>query len=380
MSHFAIAATLAAVCLAQPPSPSQPAASASLAARQELPTDARILEAWSYLTPDEKGEVTEWFRAEVSYLDTTQNKLIAYLEEGSDRDRGEWPAAEPAPLFDPETHAPAQPIPRKRLSYDDSKAAAARAKFAPQRDPMQRAWIYDWATGELRITKDERDPEMLFNNGLLGIPPLADLAEALLLQRLDDGAERPTLAAFAHAYTDRGGTAFPGVTLFDAWGSGAEMEMPDIDVLGVIHTVLDDWKSFKAPIPGGKQKKAYAKVGDLFLLAFHHRRLREALAANYLRGKAIPADTYAPNILALNALWEDASGDPDKLVKDLPKAKGWDKYMKSLSKKIAKKKAFREAGQNRVDWFEGERYQVKAKLVWVLQEFGAFDRKELPKQ
>jgi hypothetical protein len=346
---------------------------------QELPKDERILEAWSYLTPAEKGEVTEWFRAEVSYLDTTQNKLIAYLEEGSDRDRGEWPTAEPTPFFDPSLHAPAQPIARHRLDPESKKAIAARARFAPQRDPMQRAWVYDWTTGGLLITRDERDAELLFHNGMLGLPPQSDLAEALLLQRLDDGSEREILTAFAHAYTDRTGTVYPGITLFDAWGSGSEMEMPDVDVLGVIHTVRDDWKSFTAPIPPSKQKKAYTVVGDLFLPAFHYRRLREAVAANYLRGKAIPADTYAPNILALNALWEEASGVPEELAKELPKTKNWDKYMKSLTKKVAKKKSFREAGQNRVDWFEGERYLVKAKLIWVMQEFGAFDRKALPK-
>jgi len=341
--------------------------------------DKDIRQAWSYLTPAEQAEVTEWFRAEVSYLDTTQNKLIADLSEGSDRDRGQWPELQAAPFFDPATHAPAQPIPRKRLDFDDPKAVAARALFAPERDPLQRAFVYDWTTGELRRTRDERDPSLVFENGLLGLPPLTDLAEALLLQRLDDGAERPTLTAFAHAYTDRNGTVFPGVTLFDAWGSGAEMEMPDVDVLGVIHDVLGDWKKWKAPIPGGAQKKAYDAVGELFLSAFHHRRLREALAANYLRGKAVAADTYAPNVLAFSALWENAQGDPDKLVKELPATKDWDKFMKGLTSDIAKKKSFREAGQNRLAWFEGERYLVKSKLVWVLQEFGAFERKSLPK-
>lgn len=351
----------------------------SLTPAQDLPSDAQIRKAWGFLTPAEKTEVTEWFRAEVSYLDTSQNKLIAYLIEGADRDRGEWPDAQPAPFFDPAKHAPAQPIPRKTLAFDDPKAVAARAEFAPQRDPLQRAWIYDWSTGELRHVGDERDPELLFENGLLGLPPLVDYAEALLLQRLDDGAERATLTAFAHAYTDRVGTVFPGVTLFDAWGSGAEMEMPDIDVLGVIHDVLDEWKKWKAPIPNGKQRSAYDAVEELFLNAYHHRRLREAIAANYLRGNAVAADTYAPNILAFNALWESAGGDPDKLVKELPEAKDWDKFLKNLTRDIAKKKSFREAGQNRLAWYEGERYKVKAMLVWVLTEFGAFERKALPK-
>lgn len=348
-------------------------------AAEEPPSDARVQKAWSYLANDEKSEVTEWFRAEVSYMDLVQNQLIAFVEKTGDRDRGAWPeAASEAPFFDPETHSPAQPIPRKRLDFDDPKAVAGRATFAPNRDPMQRAWIYDWTTGELRITRDERDPELLFANGLLGLPPKSDLAEALLLRLLDDGSQRKTLTAFSHAYTDRTGAVFPGITLFDAWGSGAEMEMPDVDVLGIVHTLLDEWKKWKAPIPGGQQKKIYTKVGDLFVPAYQHRRLREALAANYLRGKAVPNDTFGPNILGFNALWEEANSDPAALIKELPKPKKWEKFLKSLTKKVAKKKKFREKGQARVDWFENERFRVRAKLVWVLKEFGAFERKRLP--
>ena len=45
--------------------------------------------------------------------------------------------------------------------------------------------------------------------------------------------ERSALAAFGPAYTDRNGNVYPGVTLYDAWASGPEIEMPDVDVLGV---------------------------------------------------------------------------------------------------------------------------------------------------
>ena len=348
--------------------------------QDELPADERIREAWSYLLPDEQAEVTEWFRAEVGYLDTYQGKLIAYLIESAPIDRGMHLAPPELPHYEPEVHAPKQPIRRRLLDPDSSKATKAHERLVAswQADPLRRAWRYDWATGNIHVVGDERDPELLFENGMLGLVPLVDYAEALLQQRLDDGSEREVLAAFGHAYTDRSGNKYPNITLYDAWCSGQEIEMPDVDVLGIVHTLWDDWKTWKAPIPTSKHKKLYAKVGDELVEAKHHRQLREAIAANYLRGKAVPADGYGPNNLAFNALWDEHASDPAVLFEELPEAEDWESWLKKLTSRIARKKAFREAGQARIDYLEAERWRVKGTLVWVLREYGAFDRSELP--
>ena len=355
----------------------------SLAQAQEvepLPTDERIREAWSFLLPREQKEVSEWFRAEAGYLDTSQNRLIQYLIDSEERDRGAWPTAKPLPWFDPETHSPAQPIPRKRLDATSPVAEREykRLKGNMPKDNLRRAFDYDWTTGDVVSVGDERDPELLFENAIMGLPPQIDLAEALLLRRLDDGSQRVALTAFLHIYTDRNGSAFPGISLYDAWSSGLEFEMPDIDTLGILHDVFDDWNSFKAPVPTGSQKRLYARIGDAFLDAKHHRELLEAITVNYVRGNAIPINPYTPNSLAFNALWQEVNGDPEAFAKDLPRADRWEKYLKGLVTK-SKKKSFREMGQGRIDWFELDRWRVKSTLVWVLREFGAMDRKALPK-
>ncbi|MDF1797954.1 MAG: hypothetical protein P1V81_02165 [Planctomycetota bacterium] len=346
----------------------------------ELPADERIREAWSYLRPDEQAEVTEWFRAEVGYLETYQGKLIQYLLDTSEVDRGLFPEPQPLPFYDPAEHAPAQPIKRKRLDASSSKAEKEYERLVGRfdADPLRRAWRYDWASGAILRIGDERDPELLFENAMLGLPPLIDLAEAMLQQRLDDGSQRQALAAFGHAYTDRNGNLFPNITLYDAWCSGQEIEMPDVDVLGIVHDLWDEWKKWKAPIPTSQHKKLYAQVGDVLVDAKHHRQLREALAASYLRGKAVPSDLYKPNNLAFNGLWDEFGSDPAALLEDLPKADDWEDYLKDLTSRIARKKPFREAGQVRLDYLEADRWRTKNTLVWVLTEFGAFDRTELP--
>jgi hypothetical protein len=353
-----------------------------IAAAQEpepMPSDERIREAWSFLLPEEKSEVSEWFRAEAGYLDTSQNRLIQYLIDCEERDRGSWAAQQPLSWYDPETHAPAQPIRRKRLDATDDRAKSVYKKLKGDmpKDELRRAFTYDWATGDVVVVGDERDSLMLFENALMGLPPRIDLAEALLLRRLDDGSQRVALTAYLHIYTDRSGNAYPGISLYDAWNSGHEFEMPDIDTLGILHDVFDDWKSFKAPVPGGKQKKLYAKIGVAFLEAKHHRELLEAITVNYLRGNAIPTNPYTPNALAFNALWQEYNGDPEAFAKELPEPDDWEKYMKGLVKKT-KKKSFRELGQGRIAWFESDRWRVRSTLVWVMREFGAMDRESLP--
>lgn len=385
LPHALAALTLAlpTVPAAVPGTPTATGPTTRPAAPQDpepLPEDARIREAWGYLLPAEQAEVTEWFRAEVGYMDTFQARVIDHLMQGTDVDRGLLDAPPELPHYEPAVHAPKQPIRRRLLDRDDRRAIREHERLVASWDfdPVRSAFRYDWTTGEIHVVGDERDPELLFENGMLGLVPLVGYGEALLQQRLDDGSQRATLAAFGHAYTDRSGNKYPTITLYDAWCSGQDFEMPDVDVLGIVHTLWDDWTTWKAPIPTSKHKKLYAKLGDVLVEAKHHRQLREALAANYLRGGAVPQDLYAPNALAFNALWDEHQSDPAALFDELPAAEDWEDWLKDLTRRIARKKDFRNAGQARLDYVEAERYRVKATLVWVLREFGAFDRTELP--
>ena len=336
-----------------------------------LPSDAQIRASWDALEPADQAEIAAWFSAECDYMRSTQNALIKFLLSTVDVDRGTLPEHAPLEPYDPEVHAPKQPIPRKWLDPDSAKAKQARETFAPDVDPAMPAYRYNWGTGQVERVADEDDPERIFTNGLLGLPPKTDYAEALLMQRLDDGELRATHLAFAHPYTDRSGNAFPGVTLYDAWGSGAQMEMPDVDVLGIVHDLLDEWKKWKAPVPGSQHDKLYKEVGDLWLEAYGHRSLREAFAHHYVRGLGVPANAYAPMALAFNAKWEELSSDPAELVDDLPDPEDVEDYTKDLTRDVARKKKWRSAGQVRLDYLEYERYQVKARLVWVMQQYGA---------
>ncbi len=338
------------------------------------PDDQTLRRTWKGLDPGERDDVAEWFRLEVSYLDTFQAKLIAFLSEAEEIDPGLLPAADPPGYFDPEVHAPGQPVPRRMLDRDDRHYRSLHERvFGREGTSLPRAWDYDWREGEIRRTGDPRDPELVFENALAGLVPRADLARAICLKILDDGSQHLALGAFGHVYTDRQGRAYPGVTLYDAWSSGETIEMPDVDVLGIVHHVLDEWKRWKAPVAASKQKKLYEKVGEIFQGVRRYRGLREAMADCLLRGTP-PVGDYGPTLVNLHALWEDVSSDPHELRERLPGAEKWESFLKKWNRSSQRDKKLMERANARWRSLLGDEAQVRATLVRVLREYGALAR------
>src|SRR5690606_37332929 len=115
--------------------------------------------------------------------------------------------------------------------------------------------------------------------------------------------QRVALAGFAHAYTDREGNVFP-LSLYDAWSSGLEIEMPDVDALGIAHEVLGETTRWKAPIPAAQHDELYALISERFQAARPYRGLREALAACWLAAEPVLWDGFGETAPELHALWQ----------------------------------------------------------------------------
>lgn len=341
-----------------------------------VPDDARVTAAWTSLSDEEQADVAAWFTAEAELLPGARSDFLRYALSLLPADPGLLPEAPPPRWFDPKVHAPAEPIPRRLLDPQDPAARALRERLGRDR-PARRlkpAWRYDWGTGEVQRSGDPDDPQTIFENALAGFPPRIDLAEAAVLSVLDDGSERSALFAFGHLYTDRKGRAYPLVTLYDAWSSGQEIEMPDVDTLGIVHTVLDEWRQWKAPIRGAsKQRKLYETLGDVFTAASRHRGLREALARTYLSGTPVLEGGYDGALLALHDLWEEAGGDPAELAKDLPRPERWKSFLAKAQKAAGKKKR-RAAAEERRAALDAGAAATRALLVRILTEYGALDR------
>ena len=340
----------------------------------------KVEKAWSTLWPSERRDVIEWLRFELSVQDTFQRKLLRYVLERQPQDAGLWPLSEPAPIFDPETHAPRQPIARTRLAPDSNQAAQARRKFEVELEDeeLERAWFYDWGRGGIFRNEEDDPTERLFRNAMRGYPPELDLVCALVALELDGGDERVALSAFGHAYSDRSGRVFPGVTLYDVWGSGKTFETPDIETLGIVHDVLGNWSKWKAPVSSSKQRSLYDTVGELYRNASRYRGLREALVDLYAMSRPRNRYGYENNRNRLHALWEHAASEPETLAPLLPNAKKWKSFLTKWDKTCKKDEELEAIAVNR-EWTLGQdEERVRRTLVWVLREYGALERKRRP--
>lgn len=343
--------------------------------------EQRLRRAWSFLLEGEQEETLEWLQAEVEELDTLQVRLVRSVRAGAEEDPGLWPLAEPPPIYDPDVHAPKLKAgPRKLLDPDDRRArrVAEQLRVAPPPGALRSAWSYDWSLGR-PVRARAFDPlENGFENALAGYAQDVGLARALVLARLDRGEERASLTAFGHAYGDREGLVFPGVTLFDAWNSGTEIEMPDIDALGVLHDLKDDWTSFVSPVPARDHERLYERIQTLFTPAQRYRALREAIADTFAIGAPVSLGIYGPNLTRFHALWDQLGSDPAAMAARLPDAAAAQDFLTEWIRTCNRDAELYARGEARQAALEADARAVRARLVTVLEGMGAFERSRRP--
>ncbi len=282
-------------------------------------------------------------------------RLLAALDTPQLRALRAWLGSAPAePLqagelafYDPKIHTPANVIARKRLGAGDGrvKKLLQDVRKSDARTPVL-AFDYDWANASVVRTGDPADPESLFHNALLGLPPGADLARARVLAALDDPEERKLQAAFAHAYTDREGNVYP-LTLYEMWATGDTIEMPDVDTLGILHDVRDEWRRFVAPVPGTQHEALYNLLGELFANCRRSRELRQSLAELLLAPAAQPRKGYESLSFNLQALWAEHDSDPAKLAAALPRGKQAETFLTALVERCKQDYEFYGRGRRR---------------------------------
>ena len=357
---------------------------AGLPAQQAAPPpdDQRVRQAWSVLLPAEQRDAVLWLEVDTEHLDTFQMVLVRHALSLLDQDPGTLPDAEPAPCYDPRIHAPGQPIPRRRLDPESRLARRTRERILA-RVPVRRlrsGWRYDWGRRRIErsVERGSDDAQRVFENALAGFAPGLDLAEAIVESRLDDGSHSAVLAAFGHAYTDREGRVFPGITLYRAHDSGLEIEMPDVDCLGIVHDLLDDWGSWVAPVPANAHDELYSTLGRHFVQARRYLGPRRALARLYLTGTPVIEGGYDADLDGYHALWEAHASDPDRLVRALPSPEGWTAFLETHWAGLKAEPERFLRGQERRRALEEDALRVRARLVAILTELGAFERRARP--
>jgi len=358
-----IASFLAAAALLSPAVDGQPG------------SDRELRDAWERLSAEERAETAEWFRAECEALETLQAKHVRFALALSSEEPGLWSTPTEAPFYDPEVHAPGLVIARKRLAPTSKKARAAREKFlpVPRANALRSGFGYDWASGKPLRLAEEPDPTVVFENALLGAAPASAPARTIPRHLLDDAAARAGFAAFGHAYTNRKGQVYAGITLYDAWRSGKPMEMPDVDNLGLVHELQDEWERWVSPVAARDQESLYEEVATLYAPLPRYRELRETLADLFLAADPAPVGTHAPAHTALHAVWIEAELDPDRLAVSLPPAAEVDEWLRArMRARTTEPELWRQA-EERQARLRKDALVLRRVLTGILRQMGAFD-------
>lgn len=215
--------------------------------------------------------------------------------------------------YEPKTYAPGLPISRKAMDENDPKTQEARRRFLNGKIMYPLEGRFRYLPGQNKIVRlHKKEPPSLAMAELLeGYPPGASLAREIVFQVLDDQGALDALGDYyAHTYTDRDGNAFPGITIYDVWNSGFEIEMPDVDAIPFARHILKD-DSYKSPIPPGPERTLlYQEIGEHFRDWRRYLVLREAAASWFLDWEPSVSPFVAPMRDRLQFLIAWGAGDP----------------------------------------------------------------------
>ena len=175
---------------------------------------------------------------------------------------------------------------RKVIRAGQAKYAAMRQRY-PARTllpDLHKAVWYDWGRGMIVRRDAPLTTREQMENLLAGYPPGSDDTLAQILAKLDsDPKMRPLAHYFGHSWASLDAEVFEGITIYEAWYSGEQVDVPDVDAIPFEQRVLGTRK-FRSPIPAGKRREwLYQQVRDAALRFRKYRTLREAAAAAYFR-------------------------------------------------------------------------------------------------
>lgn len=235
---------------------------------------------------------------------------------GRERGAGAYPAPMPRTWFEPRDYAPVA-LPRSLVAPGSAAHRAATRgcrpfEFLPD---LEVAVVYDWGLGKAVRIAPNLDATARFGNLVRGFFPHSDHAVAQVLEALDDDPEQRALGDyFEHLYGDRNGAVFTGVSLYDAWNSGIQLEMPDTDAIAFAVRILGT-ASFVSPIPEDRRReRLYAKIREAFERHRDHRVVRLAAAAAYVAGEPKLDATYLPLVARCQWVWQQVDWEPKEFA------------------------------------------------------------------
>jgi len=250
-------------------------------------------------------------------VEATQEPTLRQLLAWRDRAVKELktqPAPAPA-FFDPQIYARGL-VHRALVGANEPDASDKREAYRPWDNQTFYSGTvrYDFGRNVALDYGGQLDGDGALHDDLCGYPPGSDRLIAWITARFDfDDSIDPLALHFEHLYCDLNGRAYPEITLYDAWGLGNSIDMPDVDVIAFARNVLKD-ESWVSPISPSSAPALYERVREGFLKLFRYRLWIEASANVFVNPEAPIRGTHEGLRDRLFYLFALDGGDLEKAV------------------------------------------------------------------
>jgi len=237
--------------------------------------------------------------------------------------------------------------------------------------PPEPHWRYDYepATRRIVVLEPESDKLSELTQLLQGGLPDEDLARAVLLSQFEvEGTLLAETEFFAHAYSDRDGNAYEGLSLAEVWSSSVELEVPDVDALAYIMKVWHD-PTVKPPLSQADHNKWYPRMGESLARVRHRKQLTRALAEVWFDGRPALRDGYEASIDLMHALIARSGENATRISEGLDRDERLylDRGLKAI---VGLGEAGWNAGNERRDSLLAGREEIRQAVLGVLAAEG----------
>lgn len=297
------------------------------------PTATELVTRFRALRLDQREEVMRNLERRLQRSDDDAIQRITARSRG----RAAYPSPASPRWFQPADFAPVA-TPRALVAAGSAAHDAATRGMRPSSCPadLVTGVGFDWGRATVVRTPAHLTLEQSFANLVSGYLPGADEAMAQVLVVLHSDPQQRRLAEyFEHLYADRTGNVFADVTLYDAWNSGVQIEMPDTDAIAFARQILGT-RAFVAPLPADRRReRLYEKMREAFTDYREYRTLRQVLAATFVAAEPPVDGAYVNLVPRCHWLWSQCGDDPAVLAKRLAASPDRSSLLKTLDEEMA---------------------------------------------
>jgi len=97
-------------------------------------------------------------------------------------------------------------------------------------------------------------------------------------------------------------------------------------------------------------------------------------AQAYLDASEPLPEGFAHLAVNVHLLWDEHASDPVRLAEALPKPEALDAWLEALTQRVRDDPKLWERGTVRMEALKKDAAEVRAVALWVLKEYGAYDR------